>query len=95
MIKLVYYYPGKMPHGEEALLRAASLIGAIFGQLLFGFFADVFGRRKLYGVELFVLLAAILGITMSSSGASHSMDIFGWLFWWRFFMGIGLRLRHT
>ncbi|PVH81763.1 MFS general substrate transporter [Cadophora sp. DSE1049] len=90
MIKLVYYYPQKMPSGEETLLRCATLIGAMVGQLAFGFLADIYGRRKMYGFELYVMIIAIIGIVMSSSGADGSMSIFGWLFAWRFIMGIGI-----
>ncbi|KAH9207506.1 major facilitator superfamily domain-containing protein [Leptodontidium sp. 2 PMI_412] len=90
MIKLVYYYPDKMPSGEETLLRCATLIGAMVGQLAFGFLADIYGRRKMYGLELYVMILAIVGIVMSSSGADGSMSIFGWLFAWRFIMGIGI-----
>lgn len=78
-----------MPSGEETLLRCATLIGAMVGQLAFGFLADIYGRRKMYGLELYVMILAIVGIVMSSSGADGSMSIFGWLFAWRFIMGIG------
>lgn len=90
MIKLVYYYPGAMPKGEETLLRCVTLLGAMTGQVGFGFLADLYGRRKMYGIELYLMLAAILGLVMSSAGAKGSMSIFGWLFAWRFVMGIGM-----
>lgn len=83
------YYPDKMPAEQETLLRCATLIGAMIGQLSFGFLADVYGRRKMYGFELYVMIIAIIGIVMSSSGAHDSMNIFGWLFTWRLIMGIG------
>jgi hypothetical protein len=40
-------------------------------------------------MELLVMLIAIVGVSMSPSGASGSMSVFGWLFAWRFIMGMG------
>lgn len=93
MIKLVYYYPHEMPSGTETLLRCATLLGAVVGQVTFGFLADLYGRRKMYGIELYIIIIAIVGILMSSSGADNSLSIFSSLFAWRFIMGIGMCLK--
>jgi PHS family inorganic phosphate transporter-like MFS transporter len=60
------------------------------GQLLFGFLADLYGRRKLYGVELLITIAATLGVLMCSSGADGSMKVEGWFIVWRCIMGLGI-----
>jgi MFS family permease len=52
---------------------------------------DLYGRRKMYGIELYIIIGAIIGILMSSSGEAHSLDMFNSLFAWRFVMGIGKR----
>lgn len=78
-----------MTPGTETLLRCATLLGAIVGQITFGFLADLYGRRKMYGVELYIMIIAIVGVAMSSSGTEQSLDIFSSLFAWRFIMGIG------
>lgn len=88
-IRLAYYNPLDIPSGEETLLRAAILLGALFGQLTAGFLADLYGRRRLYGYELMVLLLAIVGVSTSSTGQVGSMSLFGWLFAWRLLMGFG------
>jgi PHS family inorganic phosphate transporter-like MFS transporter len=90
MIKIVYYYPHQMTASTETLLRCATLLGAIVGQVTFGFLADLYGRRKMYGIELYIIIIAIVGILMSSTGAEDSIDIFSSLFCWRFIMGIGM-----
>lgn len=92
-IKLAYYSPLTISSGHETALRAAVLLGMLFGQLTFGFLADIYGRRKLYGYELMVILLAIVGVSMSSPGLVGSMSLFGWLFVWRFIMGFGRHLR--
>ena len=101
IIKIVYYPNGSLSPGGETALRSAVLIGIAIGQLMGGFFADIYGRKKLYGIELWVLLGAIAGVAMSSNGiqveGKSSMDIFGWLLACRLFMGIGALLsnEHT
>ncbi|KAE8441962.1 hypothetical protein EG329_004129 [Mollisiaceae sp. DMI_Dod_QoI] len=90
MIKIVYYYPHQMAPGTETLLCCATLLGAVVGQVTFGLLADLYRRRKMYGVELYIIIIAIVGILMSSSGVDNSLDIFSSLFAWRFIMGIGI-----
>jgi PHS family inorganic phosphate transporter-like MFS transporter len=88
-VKLAYYSPLSISSGEETLLRVAVLLGMLVGQLTFGFLSDLYGRRKLYGYELMIILLAIVGVTMSSPGLVGSMSLFSWLFVWRFIMGFG------
>ncbi len=78
-----------MAPGTETLLCCATLPGAVVGQVTFGLLADLYRRRKMYGVELYIIIIAIVGILMSSSGVDNSLDIFSSQFAWRFIMGIG------
>lgn len=71
-------------------INIATLAGTILGMVLFGFLADKYGRKKLYGAELVLLITATLGVVMSSTGEQGSMNIFGWLVWWRICVGIGV-----
>ncbi|KAL9114754.1 MAG: hypothetical protein Q9227_001433 [Pyrenula ochraceoflavens] len=52
--------------------------------------ADKYGRKKMYGVELMVIIGGTLGVVMCSTGANNSMDIYAWLIWWRVVVGIGV-----
>lgn len=92
IIELVYYYPNRMHDGAETGLRIAILLGAMVGQLGAGFLADIYGRRRVYGWELLILLGATWGVTMASRGEGDSMSVYSWRFAWRFFMGIGTSL---
>lgn len=85
-----------MSDGAETALRIAILLGAMAGQLGAGFLADVYGRRKVFGWEILLLLGATWGVTMSSRGEGNSMSVYSWMFAFRFFMGIGRSrsLRH-
>ncbi|EDN05179.1 predicted protein [Histoplasma mississippiense (nom. inval.)] len=89
MLSHVYWH-GAMPATIETAMRAATLVGTIIGQYAFGVLADLYGRRKMYGLELLVVIVATVGVTMASDGASKSMNLVGWLISWRFLMGIGI-----
>ncbi|KAJ5579750.1 uncharacterized protein N7459_005735 [Penicillium hispanicum] len=71
-------------------INIATLAGTLFGMVLFGFLADKNGRKKMYGVELVLLITATLGVVMSSDGESGSMSVYAWLIWWRICVGIGV-----
>ncbi|MGC8497505.1 MAG: MFS transporter [Thermoplasmata archaeon] len=67
---------------ESALIGTSALAAAILGQLIFGRLADIFGRKKVYGIE-----ATILAIGAILSAFSPS---FIFLFLTRFLLGIGI-----
>ncbi|KAJ5895078.1 hypothetical protein N7495_006769 [Penicillium taxi] len=73
-----------------ACFNIATLAGTLFGMVLFGFLADKNGRKKMYGVELVLLITATVGVVMSSSGENDSMNVYAWLIWWRLCVGIGV-----
>ncbi|KAJ5467512.1 hypothetical protein N7475_005264 [Penicillium sp. IBT 31633x] len=89
MISYVYW------RNDTASLRLtciniATLGGTLLGQVAFGFLGDKNGRKKMYGVELVLLITATLGVVMSSTGVDGSMDVYAWLIWWRICVGIGV-----
>lgn len=71
-------------------INIATLAGTLLGQVAFGYLADRYGRKKMYGVELTLLITSTLGVVMSSTGVNNSMDVFAWLVWWRIVVGIGV-----
>jgi MFS transporter, PHS family, inorganic phosphate transporter len=85
----IVYWDGKIPQSYQTALICATLAGTLIGQVLFGVLADIYGRRKMYGLELLVVISATLGVAMSATGAKGSMNIMGWLIFWRIMMGIG------
>lgn len=50
-------------------IKAAMPRGAVVGQLGFGWFADMIGRRKIYGVELAIVIFATLAQSLSAPGS--------------------------
>lgn len=84
------YWNNNMPANIQVSLNAATLVGTFIGQLGFGVFADVFGRKSMYGLELLIIIVSTVGITMSSPGAFGSMNFLGWLISWRVLLGVGI-----
>jgi PHS family inorganic phosphate transporter-like MFS transporter len=84
------YWPTTTDQLPELKINVSTLFGSLVGMLVFGFLADIYGRRKLYGLELIVVIFGTLGIVQASIGYDNSMNIMGWLIFWRFFMGMGI-----
>ncbi|KAG5993418.1 hypothetical protein E4U52_001980 [Claviceps spartinae] len=84
-VAFVYY-----PNGEpwpSLLINVFTLLGSVIGQLLFGFLADYFGRTRLYGIELVLVIVSTIGVATSSRGVGD-LSFLGLFIWWRFVMGI-------
>ena len=56
MIK--YQYPDAANY--EGVIKLSALIGTFFGQLIFGYFADQYGRKRMYGIELIIIVIATI-----------------------------------
>ncbi|KAG8963046.1 Inorganic phosphate transporter pho84 [Tulasnella sp. 419] len=88
MIGQIYSKGGTLTPNQELGLKVATPVGTLVGQLLFGWLADVVGRKKMYGVELMLILVATFG--QAIAGRGPGANIFGVLIVWRFLMGIGI-----
>ncbi|KZO99325.1 MFS general substrate transporter [Calocera viscosa TUFC12733] len=71
-------------------LKVATPIGNLFGQTLFGWMADVYGRKKMYGIELVIIITATVVQAMAAQGPNTAVTITGVLIFWRFIMGVGI-----
>ena len=88
MLGLVYWSNGKIPEHSDTAIKVSTSGGTVIGQLGFGWLADIVGRKKMYGLELLVIIVATLAQALSSE--SYSMHIVGLLVFWRVIMGIGI-----
>ena len=89
MISTVYW-KGSIPTNYQFALNASTLLGSMFGQVVFGILADKYGRRKMYGLELVVTIIASLGFAGAATGVFGSMSIIAWFIFWRLVMGAGI-----
>ncbi|KAK3936388.1 major facilitator superfamily domain-containing protein [Diplogelasinospora grovesii] len=86
----IVYYPGvgSMPTTSDTAIKLATSAGTVIGQLGFGALADLVGRKRMYGLELIIIIFATLAQALSSG--SPSMDIIGVIIFWRVIMGVGI-----
>lgn len=75
---------GVIPTNSDTAIKVATSGGTVLGQLGFGYLADVVGRKKMYGLELIIIIFATLAQALSAP--SHAMSIVGLIIFWRVLM---------
>lgn len=75
---------GRLPTPVSQALKASTSAGMVIGQLFFGWLADLFGRRRMYGIELCVIVLSTMNLALASP--SQSMSSTGLLVFWRVMM---------
>jgi PHS family inorganic phosphate transporter-like MFS transporter len=90
MLGVVYFLQngGKVPQKDATWMKTVQSGGTIIGQVGFGILADLVGRKKMYGLELIMILFATLAQALTS--ASPAVSITGIICFWRVIMGIGV-----
>lgn len=93
MLGVVYWHnaknsPGIIPTNSDTAIKVATSGGTVIGQVAFGAAADIVGRKRMYGLELILIIFATLAQSLSS--ASPAISIVGILIFWRVIMGIGI-----
>ncbi|KAI1074962.1 phosphate permease [Whalleya microplaca] len=86
----IVYYPktGTLPTSSDNAIKLATSAGTVVGQLTFGYLADHVGRKKMYGLELIIIIFATLGQALSSG--SPSVNVVGLIIFWRVLLGVGI-----
>ncbi|CAG8558017.1 16427_t:CDS:2 [Dentiscutata heterogama] len=87
MISLIYF-DNNIPAMVDMGLKMSAAIGTLLGQLVFGWCADRYGRKKMYGLELSLMIAATIGSALCAN--SFAITLWGSLMFWRFVLGIGI-----
>ncbi|KAF9046818.1 phosphate transporter [Hymenopellis radicata] len=88
MLGYVYGSKQVLSDNQDLGVKVATPVGTLVGQLLFGWLADVLGRKRMYGVELMIIILGTFGQALSGSG--FAVNIIGVLIVWRFIMGVGI-----
>ncbi|THH12774.1 hypothetical protein EW146_g7379 [Bondarzewia mesenterica] len=60
MLQFHLYGAEPRPAGLEGFVKAAANIGRVIGQFAFGYIADRFGRKAIYGKELMLIIFATI-----------------------------------
>lgn len=93
MLGVVYWQdaatkPGTIPSNSDTAIKVATSGGTVLGQVGFGWLADIVGRKKMYGLELILIIFCTLAQALSSDSAAISIT--GIIIFWRVMMGIGI-----
>ncbi|KAI1766219.1 phosphate permease [Hypoxylon sp. FL1150] len=86
----IVYYPGSgtLATSSDSAIKLATSAGTVIGQLVFGYLADHVGRKRMYGLELIIIIFATLGQALASG--SPSVNIVGLIIFWRVLLGVGI-----
>ncbi|KAF9364045.1 Inorganic phosphate transporter pho84 [Mortierella sp. NVP85] len=87
MIGMIYFN-GSLPADLDLGIKVAASIGTFIGQVGFGYLADRLGRKRMYGVELMIIIVATLGQSLSGNG--YTLSLPAALIVWRLIVGIGI-----
>lgn len=73
------YFPDQRWPG--LVINLFTLLGSVVGQLLFGYLADRYGRTRLYGIELVLVIVSTIGVATSSYGFNDMsfLALFSWV----------------
>jgi PHS family inorganic phosphate transporter-like MFS transporter len=78
-----------VPVYVDTLVKASGQVGTLIGQLFFGYLADRYGRKRMYGIELMIIMVGTIGSAFSANMAK-GLSVYAVLGIWRFFMGVGI-----
>ncbi|KAJ2787224.1 hypothetical protein GGI15_000885 [Coemansia interrupta] len=77
------------PTNIDMWIKGATQLGCIFGQFIFGYLSDRLGRKRIYGVELIIIIVCTIGGSFAGNTA-RGLSVYWVLFIWRFVLGIGI-----
>ncbi|KAG0376329.1 Inorganic phosphate transporter pho84, partial [Mortierella sp. AD032] len=80
----IIYFDGILPSDLDLGIKVAASIG----QVGFGYLADRLGRKRMYGIELMIIIVATLGQALSGTGRVLSLPAA--LIVWRLILGVGI-----
>jgi len=82
------YFGGVTPPDVDTGIKVSASVGTMVGQLLFGYLADRVGRKRMYGIELMIIIIATLGSALAANSVATS--VWGVLVFWRTILGVGI-----
>uniref|UniRef100_A0A0E0JLY5 H(+)/Pi cotransporter n=1 Tax=Oryza punctata TaxID=4537 RepID=A0A0E0JLY5_ORYPU len=80
--------PGALSQSSNNMVIGVALVGTLMGQLVFGYFGDKLGRKRVYGVTLILMAACAIGSGLSFGSSRKA--VIGTLCFFRFWLGFGI-----
>ncbi|KAH9182760.1 hypothetical protein AeNC1_015263, partial [Aphanomyces euteiches] len=92
MIAWEYYGKSSLPSSlADGWVKAASSWGNMIGQVAFAILGDILGRKKVYGIELMILICGALLCAFAVWPVNGNPDnVLIMLAVWRFILGVGI-----
>jgi PHS family inorganic phosphate transporter-like MFS transporter len=84
----IVYHKGALSTPQDTAIKLSTSAGTVLGQVGFGALADIVGRKKMYGLELILIIVATLAQSLVGPGPGTS--VVGLIIFWRVLMGIGM-----
>ncbi|KAG2083849.1 major facilitator superfamily domain-containing protein [Suillus cothurnatus] len=89
MLGYVYGHTSNQLNTDQSLgIKVATPVGNLVGQLVFGWLADLVGRKRMYGIELMIMITATFAQALA--GQAPAVSVIGVIIVWRFVMGVGV-----
>ncbi|CAG8591070.1 5410_t:CDS:2 [Diversispora eburnea] len=88
MLGYVYFNGSSLPSSIDISIKVSAPVGTFVGQFAFGILADHYGRKKMYGIELMIIIVATMASALAAS--SYVVSFNGVLIFWRIILGIGI-----
>lgn len=90
MLGIVYKHDNKgaLTTPQDTAIKLSTSAGTVIGQFGFGALADIVGRKRMYGLELILIIVATLAQSLTGPGPGTS--VVGLIIFWRVLMGIGV-----
>jgi PHS family inorganic phosphate transporter-like MFS transporter len=66
MLAYSYFNKSSLDTFSDGWLKASSSYGNMVGQFSFAILVDIFGRKRIYGIELIILIIGALGSALLS-----------------------------
>jgi len=82
------FFGGVLPATLDTSIKLATAAGAVIGQFAFGWLADHVGRKRMYGIELILMIVGAIGQALCGSGPG--LDVVGVVIFYRVVMGLGV-----
>ncbi|KAI0279766.1 major facilitator superfamily domain-containing protein [Russula aff. rugulosa BPL654] len=74
MIGYVYGQNNNLQPGVNFGLKVASPVGNLVGQIFFGWLADLIGRKRMYGIELIIIITSTFAQAIAGSGGDYPLS---------------------
>ncbi|CAL1713811.1 unnamed protein product [Somion occarium] len=90
MLQFRLYGGDPLPSNLEGFMKAGANIGSVIGQFGFGFAADYYGRKAVYGKELVLIIFATIMCLTTPTGQLSPASCLIYLAIWRIVLGVGV-----